>query len=75
VLFVGGLVRVNATRASILMLLEPVSAMLVGALVWHELPSALGVLGAILVLLAAWSVARARLDGAAPGEQSVLVPE
>jgi drug/metabolite transporter (DMT)-like permease len=61
-LFVGGLVRVDATRASVLMLLEPVSAVAVGALVWNELPSALGLIGAALVLGAAWIVARAPLE-------------
>jgi drug/metabolite transporter (DMT)-like permease len=55
-------VRVDATRASVLMLLEPVSAVAVGALVWNELPNALGLVGAALVLGAAWIVARAPLE-------------
>lgn len=61
-LFVGGLVRVDATRASVLMLLEPVSAMLIGVLIWKEAPSAIGGVGAVLVLAAAWIVARAPLS-------------
>jgi drug/metabolite transporter (DMT)-like permease len=64
-LFVSGLVRVDATRASILMLLEPVSAMAIGALVWSEIPSGVGLAGAGLVLVSAWMVARAPPEPAA----------
>ena len=50
ILFLKGLERVDATRASVLTLLEPVSAVMVGALVWGEKLSLLSGLGALLVL-------------------------
>ncbi len=53
VLFLGGLRRVDASRASVLTLLEPVVAVLIGALVYAEVPSPVGWFGAALVLLGA----------------------
>lgn len=66
ILYIRGLVRVEATRASVLMLLEPVSAMFVGAAVWQEPMRVLGAVGAALVLGAAWMVARAPVQEPKP---------
>jgi drug/metabolite transporter (DMT)-like permease len=79
VLFVRGLARVHASRASVLTLLEPVVAVLVGALFWGEVPSVIGFGGAVLVLLGAWIVLRTdsvegdakRGDSAASGFERV----
>jgi drug/metabolite transporter, DME family len=64
VVFLRGLVRTDATRAAVLMLLEPVSAMLIGATVWNETPTLPGAIGATLILAAAWTVARVPLAAA-----------
>jgi len=56
VLFIRGLARVAASRASILMLLEPVVAVLVGMAFFGELPRFFGAVGAIMVLSAAYVV-------------------
>lgn len=50
VIFLKGLERIDATRASVLTLLEPVSAMVVGVLVWHEPFGIWTAAGALLVL-------------------------
>ncbi len=52
ILFLAGLARVDATRASVLTLLEPVSAVGIGALVWGERLDWLSALGAVIVLSA-----------------------
>ena len=51
--FYVGLARIPASHASILALLEPVVAVLVGALVFHELLGPVGILGGIIVIVAA----------------------
>jgi drug/metabolite transporter (DMT)-like permease len=56
ILFFRGLARVEASRASVLMLLEPLTAVLVGVLVWKEVPRPLSALGAVLVLFGAYQV-------------------
>lgn len=56
VLFYKGVVHLEANRASILMLMEPLTAVLVGIVVWKEVPRPLAALGAILVLVAAYLV-------------------
>lgn len=66
ILYIRGLVKVDATRASVLMLLEPVSAMFIGAAIWREPMRAFGAAGAALILCAAWMVARAPVEEAKP---------
>lgn len=56
VLFFRGLARLEASRASVLMLLEPLTAVLVGVVVWKELFGPLSAIGAGLVLFAAYRV-------------------
>jgi drug/metabolite transporter (DMT)-like permease len=70
ILFLTGLERVDATRASVLTLLEPVSAVCVGALVWGEKLDWISGLGALIVLLSLGRVlARAAVPpGAASGD-------
>ncbi len=51
--FYIGLRRVPASHASILALLEPVVAVLVGALVFHEILGPTGIFGGLLVIVAA----------------------
>lgn len=58
VVFIRGLRHTDASRASILMLLEPVVAVLVGVVAWHELPRPSAWLGGALVLFAAYRVLR-----------------
>jgi drug/metabolite transporter, DME family len=57
-LFMRGLAIVPASHAAVLTLLEPLAAVLVAAIVWREIPSALGALGGVLILVAAWLVTR-----------------
>jgi drug/metabolite transporter (DMT)-like permease len=57
-LFLRGLRRVPASHASVLCLLEPVVAVLVGAVMWREIPGPFGAAGAALVLLGAWLAMR-----------------
>ena len=57
VLFMRSLARIPAAHAATLTLLEPVTALLLAALVWGEKLSALGLLGAVAILAAgAWVV-------------------
>lgn len=58
VLFLGGLVRVDASRAAVLTLLEPLVAVVIGALVWHERLDAVALVGAVMVLVGAATVMR-----------------
>jgi drug/metabolite transporter (DMT)-like permease len=58
VLFYKGVVHLEANRASILMLLEPLTAVLVGIVVWKEVPRPLAALGALLVLISAYMVVK-----------------
>jgi drug/metabolite transporter (DMT)-like permease len=55
VLFLDGLVRVRASRAAVLTLLEPLVAVLIGGLVWGQRLSAVAILGAALVLAGAYA--------------------
>jgi drug/metabolite transporter (DMT)-like permease len=67
-LFLRGLARVRADHASVLLLLEPVTAVIVGAVVWGEVPGPFSGAGAVLILAGAWSVLRSpepKLAGAA----------
>ena len=45
--FYRGVARLEASKASILMLLEPLTAVLVGILVWHEVPRPLSLVGEV----------------------------
>jgi RarD protein len=56
VLFLRGLARVPASRASVFTLLEPLVAVLIGVLVWGERPTLVAAFGALLVLSGAWLV-------------------
>ena len=64
-LFVRGLAVVGPTLASTLAFLEPLTAVIVGWIVWHERLSPLALLGAALVLGSGVAVARARQAQAA----------
>ena len=58
ILFVAGLRRIGAARAAVLTYAEPLVAVVVGALAWHEPVSALASVGGALVLAAGIHVAR-----------------
>ncbi len=60
VLFYAGLARIAASQASVLTLMEPLVAVVVGVVVWGEALHPLGVVGAVGVLGAAFVIARAR---------------
>ena len=57
-LFYAGLQRLQASQASVLTLVEPLVAVVVGVAVWGEPLNALGILGGALVLLGAVIIAR-----------------
>jgi drug/metabolite transporter (DMT)-like permease len=57
-LFYAGLHRIDASRASVLTLMEPVVAVGIGVFVWHEPLYATGIVGAVLILGAAAWIAR-----------------
>jgi|GEM_PF-439758 len=63
-LFTKGLAHSRADMASILLLLEPVMAVAVAALVWNEVPGPLGAVGGSLILAAAVLVIRAGAEPA-----------
>jgi len=58
-LFYVGLSRLQASQVSVLTLVEPLVAVLVGVLVWGEPLAAIGVVGGALVLWGAGIIARA----------------
>jgi drug/metabolite transporter (DMT)-like permease len=58
IVFAVGLVRIGSARTAVLTFMEPVVAVTVGALVWHEPLRPIAVLGACLVLGAGIEVAR-----------------
>jgi drug/metabolite transporter (DMT)-like permease len=60
VLFYAGLLRIAASQASVLTLLEPLVAVVVGVVVWGEALHPLGVVGGVCVLGAAALIARSR---------------
>jgi DME family drug/metabolite transporter len=64
VLFYAGLHRIPASQASVLTLVEPLVAVLVGVVVWGEALPAVGVVGAGCVLVAAAWIARDAAPGA-----------
>jgi len=57
-MFLRGLKKVPASHASVLCLIEPVVAVAAGAIAWGEVPGPLALVGAALVLAAAWRVMR-----------------
>ena len=58
VLFVRGMRLAQASRAAVLVLLEPLVAVVIAAAVWCEVPSVVGVAGAALILAGAYRVLR-----------------
>lgn len=58
-LFYAGLARLQASQVSVLTLVEPLVAVLVGVVVWGEPLAAVGVIGGVLVLAGAGLIARA----------------
>lgn len=57
VVFMRSLAQVPAAHASLLTLMEPVTALSIAAVTWGELPSAVGLVGAVAILAAgAWVV-------------------
>ena len=70
ILFNAGLRRLQAGQASVLALMEPVVAVAVGVLWWHEHFGRVAALGATLVLVGAVVIARAgnRGDAQPPGD-------
>jgi threonine/homoserine efflux transporter RhtA len=66
VLFYAGLLRIEASRASVLALMEPFVAVVFGVVVWGEALHRLGVVGGLSVLGGAALLARAPAV-AAPG--------
>lgn len=58
VLFVVGLLRIGSARAAVLTFIEPVVAVVMGALVWHEPIRPVALVGGALVLGAGIQVAR-----------------
>lgn len=57
--FLRGLSAIPASHASVLTLLEPLVAVSVGAVAWHEVPGPIALAGAALILAAAYGVVRA----------------
>jgi DME family drug/metabolite transporter len=57
-LFIDGLARIGSARSAVLALIEPMVAVLVGWLAWHEPLAPISALGALLVVGAAAWVAR-----------------
>jgi drug/metabolite transporter, DME family len=58
IVFIAGLARIGAARSAVLTFAEPLVAVAVGVLVWHEPLRPLAILGGILVLAAGIHVAR-----------------
>jgi drug/metabolite transporter (DMT)-like permease len=58
VLFYAGLQRITASKASVLTLMEPMVAVIVGVVVWREELHLLGVVGGVCVLAGAALIAR-----------------
>jgi drug/metabolite transporter (DMT)-like permease len=65
-LFYAGLSRLQASQVSVLTLVEPLVAVLVGVVVWGEPLAAVGVVGGALVLWGAGIIARAGARDAVP---------
>lgn len=57
-LFVEGMRRLPASRAGILTLIEPLVAVAVSIWLWHERPGPIALLGAVIILIAAYRVMR-----------------
>lgn len=60
ILFYVGLQRTPVSQASVLTLCEPLVAVIVGAVAFHEVPGPLALLGALLVVAGAAMIATAR---------------
>jgi drug/metabolite transporter (DMT)-like permease len=58
VVFIAGLQRIGAARTAVLTFAEPLVAVAVGALVWHEPLRPIAAIGGVLVLGAGIHVAR-----------------
>jgi drug/metabolite transporter (DMT)-like permease len=65
-LFYVGLARLQASQVSVLTLVEPLVAVLVGVLVWGEPLAVIGIVGGALVLVGAGIIARAGASDAVP---------
>lgn len=80
VMFYVGLARTPVSQASVLTLCEPLVAVFVGVVAWHEVPGALALLGGALVVGGAGVIAlapsddvpRAPSSGSAPGRDETL---
>ena len=59
-LFYAGLERITASQASVLTLVEPLVAVVVGVVVWHQALHPAGIVGALCVLGGAFIIARAQ---------------
>lgn len=57
-LYYWGLRRVDASRATVLSLLEPTVAVLIGVVVWKEIPGPAAALGALLIVGALYTTTR-----------------
>ncbi len=57
-LYYWGLGRVDASRATVLSLLEPTVAVLIGIVVWREIPGPAAAIGALLIVGALYSATR-----------------
>lgn len=55
-LFVEGVRHLPPSRAGILTLLEPVVALIIGVVFWHERPGLVALLGAMIILFSAYRV-------------------
>ncbi len=58
-LYYWGLSRVEASRATVLSLMEPTMAVLIGLVVWREVPGPAAAVGAVLILVALYVATRA----------------
>ncbi len=77
VFFLRGLQRIKAEEAGILMLLEPLAALLIGWLVWDERLGATGLAGAAILIIAggfALGVRKPQLPQTAGGAEGGLEP-
>jgi drug/metabolite transporter (DMT)-like permease len=69
VMFYVGLARTPASQASVLTLCEPLVAVIVGVVAWHEVPGPLALVGGALVLAGAGVIARSQ-EATTPNEIS-----
>ena len=69
VMFYVGLARTPVSQASVLTLCEPLVAVLVGVVAWHEVPGAIALVGGALVLAGAGAIALAPIDVPSPSSK------